>query len=130
MEKNTEKAISSDKGEIILYRSPDGNAALDVRLDHETVWLNQRQMAELFDKDTDTIGLHIRNIYKEGELTRKGTTEESSVVQNEGGRPVRRKVGFYNLDVIISVGYRVKSKRGTQFRIWANASFNPSTARP
>ena len=75
MEKDTEKAISSDKGEIILYRSPD----------------------------TDTIGLHIRNIYKEGELTRKGTTEESSVVQNEGGRPVRRKVGFYNLDVIISL---------------------------
>ncbi len=85
MEQDTEKAISSDKGEIILYRSPDGDAALDVRLDHETVWLNQRQMAELFDKDTDTIGLHIRNIYKEGELTRKGTTEESSVAQNEGG---------------------------------------------
>jgi hypothetical protein len=76
-------------------------------------------VAELFDKDTDTIGLHIRNIYKEGELTRKGTAEKSSVVQNEGGRQVRRKVGFYNLDVIISVGYRVKSKRGTQFRIWA-----------
>ncbi|MDZ7583104.1 MAG: virulence protein RhuM/Fic/DOC family protein [Deltaproteobacteria bacterium] len=90
-----------------------------MRLDRETVWLNQRQMAELFDKDTDTIGLHIRNIYKEGELTRKGTTEESSVVQNERGRQVRRKVGFYNLDAIISVGYRVKSKRGTQFRIWA-----------
>ncbi|MGD8847869.1 MAG: RhuM family protein, partial [Desulfobacteraceae bacterium] len=113
------KTSESNKGEVILYRSPDGKAALDVHLDRETVWLNQRQMAELFDKDTDTIGLHIRNIYKEGELTRKGTTEKSSVVQNEGGRQVRRKVGFYNLDVIISVGYRVKSKRGTQFRIWA-----------
>jgi prophage maintenance system killer protein len=113
------KTSESNKGEVILYRSPDGKAALDVRLDRETVWLNQRQMAELFDKDTDTIGLHIRNLYKEGELTRKGTTEKSSVVQNEGGRQVRRKVGFYNLDVIISVGYRVKSKRGTQFRIWA-----------
>jgi prophage maintenance system killer protein len=109
----------SNKGEIILYQSSDGKAALDVRLDRETVWLNQRQMAELFDKDTDTIGLHIRNIYKESELPRKGTTEESSVVQKEGKRQVRRKVGFYNLDVIISVGYRVKSKRGTQFRIWA-----------
>ena len=107
MAKGTEKKASFDNGEIILYRSPDGKASLDVRLDRETVWLNQRQMAKLFDKDTDTIGLHIRNIYKEGELTRKGTAEESSVVQNEGGRQVRRKVGSYNLDVIISVGYRV-----------------------
>lgn len=82
MAKNIDKATSSDKGEIILYRSPDGKAALDVRLEQETVWLNQRQMAKLFDKDTDTIGLHIRNIYKEGELNRKGTTEQSSVVQN------------------------------------------------
>lgn len=105
--------------EVILYCSEDGAVQMDVQLDRETVWLNQRQMAELFDKDTDTIGLHVRNIYKEGELHRKGTTEESSVVQNEGGRKVRRKVNFYNLDVIISVGYRVKSRRGTQFRQWA-----------
>lgn len=76
-------------------------------------------MAELFNKDTDTIGLHIRNIYKECELEPEATTEESSVVQNEGGRDVRRKLKFYNLDVIISVGYRVKSQRGTQFRQWA-----------
>jgi prophage maintenance system killer protein len=76
-------------------------------------------MAELLDKDTDTIGLHIRNIYKEGELEPDATTEESSVVQNEGNRKVRRKLKFYNLDVIISVGYRVKSQRGTQFRQWA-----------
>jgi hypothetical protein len=96
MAKKTEKYEIPGRGEIILYRSPDGRAALYVRLDRETVWLNQRQMAELFDKDTDTIGLHIRNICKEGELTRKGTTKESSVVQNEGGRQVRRKVGFYN----------------------------------
>ena len=75
-----------------------------------------QQLAELFDKDSDTIGLHIRNIYKEGELSRKGNTEQSSVVQKEGNRQVRRKVNFYNLDVIISVGYRVKSKRGIQFR--------------
>ena len=105
--------------DVILYRSEDGAVQLEVQLDRETVWLNQRQMAELFDKDTDTIGLHVRNIYKEGELPRKGTTEESSVVQNEGGRRVRRQVYFYNLDVIISVGYRVKSNRGTQFRQWA-----------
>lgn len=85
----------------------------------ETVWLTQRQMADLFSKDSDTIGLHIRNIYNEGELIPDGTTEESSVVQDEGGRQVRRNVRYYNLDVIISVGYRVKSHRGTQFRIWA-----------
>lgn len=105
--------------DVILYHSDDGAVQLDVQLERETVWLNQRQMAELFDKDTDTIGLHVRNIYNEGELPRIGTTEESSVVQNEGGRKVRRQVSFYNLDVIISVGYRVKSKRGTQFRQWA-----------
>ena len=104
---------------IVIYESADGSAALNVRLEQETVWLNQKQLAELLDKDTDTIGLHIRNIYKEGELERAATTEESSVVQNEGSRRVRRKLKFYNLDVIISVGYRVKSKRGVQFRQWA-----------
>jgi prophage maintenance system killer protein len=105
--------------DIVLFSTEDGAVQLEVQLDRETVWLTQRQMADLFDKDTDTIGLHVRNVYKEGELSRKGTTEESSVVQNEGGRQVRRKVNYYNLDVIISVGYRVKSKRGTQFRQWA-----------
>ena len=104
---------------VVIYQSADGQASLDVRLEQETVWLSQKQMAELLDKDTDTIGLHIRNIYKEGELEPDATTEESSVVQNEGNRKVRRKLKFYNLDVIISVGYRVKSQRGTQFRQWA-----------
>lgn len=106
-------------GEFLLYQTEDGRTRIEVRMQNETVWLTQRQMAELFGKDTDTIGLHIRNIYKEGELTPEGTTEESSVVQDEGERRVRRNVGYYNLDVIISVGYRVKSHRGTQFRIWA-----------
>jgi prophage maintenance system killer protein len=104
---------------VVIYQTTDGKAALEVRLEQESVWLSQKQMAELLDKDTDTIGLHIRNIYKEGELEPKATTEESSVVQNEGGREVKRKLKFYNLDVIISVGYRVKSPRGTQFRQWA-----------
>jgi len=104
---------------VVIYQSVDGQAFLDVRLEQETVWLSQKQMAELLDKDTDTIGLHIRNIYKEGELEPDATTEKSSVVQNEGGRKVRRTLKFYNLDVIISVGYRVKSQRGTQFRQWA-----------
>lgn len=85
----------------------------------ETVWLSQRQMAELFDKDSDTTGLHIRNIFKEGELDATSTTEESSVVQDEGARRIRRQIRLYDPDVIISVGYRVKSRRGTQFRIWA-----------
>jgi prophage maintenance system killer protein len=104
---------------VVIYQSADGEASLAVRLEQETVWLSQKQMAELLDKDSDTIGLHIRNIYKEGELEPGATTEESSVVQNEGGRKVQRKLKFYNLDVIISVGYRVKSQRGTQFRQWA-----------
>lgn len=111
--------MSTGLGEVVLYRAADGGPALDVRLERESVWLTQRQMAELFDKDTDTIGLHVRNVFKEGELDPGPTTEESSVVQTEGGRSVQRKVRFYNLDVIISVGYRVKSQRGTQFRIWA-----------
>jgi len=109
-----------DKGEIIIYQTEDGKSALEVNLREDTVWLTQKQMGVLFDKDTDTIGLHIRNIFKEGELEPRATTEESSVVQDEGGRQVRRKVKLFNLDVIISVGYRVKSLRGTQFRIWAN----------
>lgn len=106
------------KGEIEIYKAKDG-PQIDVRLEAETVWLTQKQMSVLFDKDSDTIGLHLRNIYKENELTESATTEESSVVQMEGDRQVRRKVRFYNLDAIISVGYRVNSKRGTQFRIWA-----------
>jgi hypothetical protein len=111
--------IAHTSGNVVLYRSPEGSPALEVRLEKDTVWLSQRQMADLFEKDTDTIGLHIRNIFKEGELKAAATTEESSVVQEEGERKIRRPVRFYNLDIIISVGYRVKSKRGTQFRIWA-----------
>ena len=105
--------------DVIIYQSPDGTASLEVRLDHETVWLTQKQMAELFGRNSDTIGLHIRNAYKEGELAEEGTAEESSVVQNEGLRQIHRKIRFYNLDVIISVGYRVKSQQGTRFRQWA-----------
>ena len=105
--------------EILLYQTEDGLTKIEVALENETVWLTGRQMAELFQKDSDTIGLHIRNIYKEGELNELATTEKNSVVQQEGGRTVKRELTFYNLDVIISVGYRVKSQRGTQFRIWA-----------
>lgn len=106
-------------GQVVLYQAPDGVVQLEVRLERESLWLSQRQMSALFDKDRDTIGLHLRNIFEEGELQESSTTEESSVVQQEGRREVRRKVRLYNLDAIISVGYRVNSKRGTQFRIWA-----------
>ncbi len=96
--------------EVVIFQAEDGKTKLEVQLEKDTVWLSQKQMSELLDKDTDTIGLHIRNIYKEGELEPESTTEESSVVQKEGNRKVRRKLKFYNLDVIISVGYRVKSQ--------------------
>ena len=106
-------------GQVVLYQAADGVVQLEVRLERESLWLSQRQMSTLFDKDRDTIGLHLRNIFEEGELIESATTEESSVVQQEGRRQVRRKVRLYNLDAIISVGYRVNSIRGTQFRIWA-----------
>ena len=107
------------KTDIVLYKNKDGSVNLDVQLEKETIWLSQKQMAQLFEKDTDTIGLHVRNAFKEGELKESVTTEDSSVVQKEGKRKITLKIRFYNLDVIISVGYRVNSKRGTEFRIWA-----------
>ena len=111
--------MTKQAGNILIYQAADGKAMLEVKLDQETVWLTQKQMATLFDKDSDTIGLHIRNIYKDKELKQDATTEESSVVQHEGKRNILRKIRFYNLDVIISVGYRVKSQQGIQFRQWA-----------
>jgi hypothetical protein len=104
---------------LVLYQSPDGVVTLDVQMEQETIWLTQKQMSLLFGKDTDTISLHLKNIYNEGELVEEATTEEYSAVQSEGERSVRRKRKYYNLDAIISIGYRVNSKRGTQFRIWA-----------
>ena len=106
----------NNKGEIILYNDKPN---VEVRLDNDTIWLNQKQMAELFDKDSDTIGLHLKNIFETKELDKKVTTEKYSVVQTEGNRQVNRNILFYNLDAIISVGYRVNSKKGTAFRIWA-----------
>jgi len=106
------------KDEIVLYQ-PDATIQLEVRLQDETVWLTQQQMAELFDSTIPNVSMHIRNVYKEGELDKGATVKDFLIVQNEGGRQVTRRVQCYNLDVIISVGYRVKSKRGTQFRQWA-----------
>lgn len=107
------------KNEIILYRPDELAEHIEVRLDNETVWLNRHQIATLFGRDVKTIGKHINNVFSEGELDEKATVAKFATVQNEGGRKVERQVEFYNLDVIISVGYRVKSKQGTQFRIWA-----------
>ena len=114
------RPASEPNSEIVVYQSPDGLASFEVTVGNDTVWLSQRQMADLFEVSTDNVGLHIKNAYQEGELSEMATTEESSVVQIEGGRRIKRKILHYNLDVIISVGYRVKSVRGTQFRIWAN----------
>ena len=105
--------------EIKIYITPDGKTSIEVKLEKETVWLSQKQMAELFDKDSDTIGLYLRNIYKSGELDEISTTEKYSLVRQEGKRNVKRQIKFYNLDAIISVGYRVNSKRGVLFRKWA-----------
>ena len=102
----------------MIYKSKNG-PSLEVRLEEETVWLTQKQMALLFDKGISTINEHIKNIYKEGELEEESTIRKFRIVQHEGGRQVERYIDFYNLDVIISVGYRVKSLRGTQFLIWA-----------
>lgn len=105
--------------EIIIYQTQDGDTKLDVRLEDETVWLSLDQMSKLFDRDKSTISRHIKNIYDEGELEKKSTVAKNATVQIEGDRIVERNIDYYNLDVIISVGYRVKSLQGTKFRIWA-----------
>ena len=109
---------NDNTGEIVLYQ-PEGEVRLEVRIENETVWLTQMQMAELFHATKQNVSLHIANIFKEGELTQNRTVKEYLTVQQEGKRSVSRKVLWYNLDVIISVGYRVKSIAGTRFRQWA-----------
>ncbi|MBP5480900.1 MAG: virulence RhuM family protein [Paludibacteraceae bacterium] len=109
----------NDKNEIILYQ-PDETVKLEVRMSEETVWLTQQQIALLFDCSIDNIGLHLKNIFREQELDKSSTTEEISVVRKEGNRMVKRNVTHYNLDAILSVGYRVSSRNATKFRQWAN----------
>ncbi len=117
-----------EQAEIILYQSEDGSPKIEVRLVDESVWLTLNQLAELFQKAKSTISEHIRHIFEEGELAENEVTVRNfRTVQNEGGRDVERALDFYNLDVIISVGYRVKSHRGTQFRIWVPT---PGTKAP
>ncbi len=106
--------------EIKIYQAKDDQIEVSVQFDNETVWLNRSQLATLFDRDVKTIGKHITNVFREGELSKEATVAKYATVQQEGGREVTREIEHYNLDVIISVGYRVKSQRGTQFRIWSN----------
>ena len=106
--------------EIVLYQSDELVSHIEVRIEDDTVWLNRQLLAALFGRDVKTIGKHINNVFDEGELDKTATVANFAIVQNEGGRNVERLIEYYNLDVIISVGYRVKSKQGTQFRIWAN----------
>jgi hypothetical protein len=106
-------------GEILIYQNQEGNIKIDVRLEEETVWLTQAQLCDLFQKSKATISEHIKNVFEEGELDAISTVRKFRTVQLEGERNVERELEYYNLDVIISVGYRVKSKQGTQFRIWA-----------
>lgn len=108
------------KGEIIIYQTPDGQTEIDVTMEKETVWLSQHQIAKLFDTDRSVITKHINNIYKNEELEKDSTCAKIAQVQIEGDRTIKRQIAFYNLDVIISIGYRVNSKRGTHFRQWAN----------
>jgi len=108
-----------EKSQIVIYQTDDGRTQIDVRLESDTVWLTQAQMVELFQTTKQNVSLHVGNVFKEGELKQESTVKECLTVQKEGQREVARKVKYYNLDVIISVGYRVKSKRGTAFRIWA-----------
>ena len=113
------KNLPQPQSDILIYQTEDGRTRIDVRLEDETVWLSQQLMAELFQTTKQNISLHIQNIFNERELSRGATVKKYLTVQNEGTRQVSRNVDFYNLDVIISVGYRVRSHRGTQFRIWA-----------
>ena len=110
---------NKSKGEIIIYTSDDGKVSLDTKLENDTIWLTQKDMAELFGVKTPAINKHLMNIYKEGELNQDATVSILEIVQKEGSRSVKRQKTFYNLDAIISVGYRVNSSRATQFRIWA-----------
>ena len=108
-----------DKGQFLLYQTPDGDSQIEVKLQNDTVWLSLDQMAELFQRNKSTISRHIKNVLEDGELQEEATIANFATVQNEGTRKVERVIAYYNLDMIISVGYRVHSYRGVQFRIWA-----------
>ncbi len=119
----------SNEFNFLIYSSALEAVSVDAVIKDDTIWLNQQAMAELFDSSSDNISLHLKNIYAEGELIESASAEDFSVVQQEGLRQVQRKKKFYNLDAIISVGYRVNSKRATNFRIWATSVLNEYMAK-
>ena len=116
--------MDKKNGHIVIFKTEDGKISVDARFAAETVWLSLDQMAMLFERDKSTISRHVKNVFEEGELQPEATVAKIATVQREGNRNVERQVEYYNLDVIISVGYRVKSQRGTQFRIWATKRLN------
>lgn len=111
--------MSDSAKKIIIFKTHDGKISVDTHFDEETAWLSLDQMAELFERDKSTISRHIKNVFDEGELVQSATVAKFATVQTEGARQIERQIEYYNLDVIISVGYRVKSRLGTQFRQWA-----------
>lgn len=119
VKEGTPRYSTAQHGEVVLYQSHDGTARLEVRLERESLWLSLDQIASLFQRDRSVISRHLRNVYRDGELESAATVAYFATVQTEGARSVTRNVQFYNLDAILSVGYRVNSRRGTQFRIWA-----------
>ena len=126
---SSENPVSAPGGEVVFYEAPDGDVRVNVRLEQDTVWLTQRQMAEVLQTSTDNVSLHLRNIYSNGELEEVATTEDFSSVRTEGKRQVRRVLKHYNLDAIISVGYRVNSTRGVRFRQWATRTLRDHLVR-
>lgn len=109
--------------QFIIYQTEDGRTKLDVRLENDTVWLSQKMMAELFQTTVPNVNIHLKNVYEEGELEAAATIKDFLIVRKEGTRDVQRKLEFYNLDAIISVGYRIKSHVATRFRQWATQGF-------
>ncbi|MDW7669671.1 MAG: RhuM family protein, partial [Bacillota bacterium] len=114
----------NSKNDILIYQTEDGKTKIDVKIENETVWMTQKSIAELYQTTTQNITQHIKSIYRDKELEKNSTCKNYLQVQNEGNRKVEREVNFYNLEIIISVGYRVRSHRGTQFRRWATERLN------
>ena len=120
MSRKTDTAIvPAANGDFLVYESQDGKLKIDVRFQNDTVWLSLNQLADLFQRDKSVISRHIKNVFDEGELRPEETVAKSATVQTEGGKQVTREIEYYNLDIVISVGYRVKSQQGVRFRIWA-----------
>ena len=128
-EVNSRAPATHPGGEVVVYEAADGEVQVDVRLDSETVWLTQRQMAHVFDTTPENVLMHLRNVFSSGELEQTATTKDFLVVQTEGKRRVRRTLKHYNLDAIVSVGYRVNSRRGVRFRQWATRTLREHLVR-